>query len=243
MKVIRPNCRLQFTADDVHFIVALLGQGERNQQCLIQLLADEDTRDQILDDDHLFRALLENRGCLRVSDHLYFYVMVRRVFREAGITDRRVADYVAELLCEFSRQDRLQCAVPGHAAPVEYFFEMVSALQSADERTRFLLRAHIGNHSLFLTGVFPERIRFRAESRGFPDLGYYEALGQSNYRAASDHRLAERYELSPIFAALSHRFQETRRALNEVADRLFVLSDPRSDLDDLLLNAGVEGSD
>jgi hypothetical protein len=41
---------------------------------------------------------------------------------------------------------------------------------------------HIGNYSLFLTGVFPERIRARAEQRGFPDLRYYESLGRSQYR-------------------------------------------------------------
>src|SRR5207249_10262935 len=114
--------------------------------------------------------LLEYRGCVPVSDHLYFYVMVRHVLREAGIADRRVADYVAEMLCEFSRQDRTACAVPGYDAPLDYFFELIAALNTVDERTSFYLRAHIGNHSLFLAGVFPERIRFRAESRGFPDL-------------------------------------------------------------------------
>src|SRR5437868_13437233 len=105
MKVIQPNCRMQFTAEDIQFITTTLGKNERNGHCLIELLAEEETRDQILDHDVLFKTLLEHRGCLQVSDHLYFYIVVRHVLRQAGLEDRRVADYVAEMLCEFSRQD------------------------------------------------------------------------------------------------------------------------------------------
>ena len=79
MKVIQPNCRIQFTADDISFITSTLGGSERNGRCLVQLLADEETRDQILDDELLFQTLLEHRGCLQVSDHLYFYLVVRHV--------------------------------------------------------------------------------------------------------------------------------------------------------------------
>lgn len=236
MKVIQPNCRIQFTADDISFIVSALSRSPSDHQFLAELLVDEDTRDQILDDDALFQSLLEYHGCVKVSDHLYFYVMVRHVLRQAGILERRVADYVAEMLCEFSRQDRTRCAVPGHDAPLDYFFEMIAALKTADQRTSFYLRAYIGNHSLFLAGVFPDRIRHRAESRGFPDLSYYEALGQSSYRAAGDHRLAGRYELTPIFSTLSAQFREARMALNDVAQRLFTLDDADARLDYLLLN-------
>ena len=48
MKVIQPNCRIQFTAEDVDFIVSILGKKTGNAQCLTQLLADEESRDLIL---------------------------------------------------------------------------------------------------------------------------------------------------------------------------------------------------
>jgi hypothetical protein len=124
--------------------------------------------------------------------------------------------------------------VPGAANPIDYFFEMLSALQQADDRTRFFIRAHIGNYSLFLSGVFPDRIRFRAEARGFPDVQYYDALGRTHFRAASDHRLAQQYELAPIFNTLSERFKTTRLALNDIAERLFTISDTDYSLDALL---------
>src|SRR5215469_8943668 len=188
MKLIQPNCRVQFAAEDIDFIVSVLGAKLGNAECLVKLLADEDSRDLILDDEELFRALLERRGCLRVSSRFYFYILVRHVFQRADIQDRAVADYVAEVLAEFSRTEKARCVVPGQTNPLDYLFEMLTALRTADDRTSFQIRVHIGNHSLFLAGVFPERIRSRAQARGFPDLKYYEGIGRANYRMASDHR-------------------------------------------------------
>jgi hypothetical protein len=235
MKVIQPNCRVQFAAEDIDFIVSVLGRKIGTVECLVKLLADEESRDVILDDDALFRALLERGGCLRVSTHFYFYILVRQVFLRSDIRDRAVADYVAEVLSEFARAERSRCVVPSQQNPLDYFFEMLAALQTADDRTSFHIRVHIGNHSLFLSGVFPERIRFRAEKKGFPDLRYYEALGRSQFRAASDHRLAQRYDLTNVLGTLSERFDTTRRALNEISDRLFSLGDGGDALERMLI--------
>jgi hypothetical protein len=102
---------------------------------------------------------------------------------------------------------------------------MMSALQTADDTTAFYIRAHIGNQSLFLSGIFPERLRHRAETRGAPDLKYYEAMGRMNYRVARDHRLARKYDLDGVFDVLSERFHDTRRALNDLGDRLLTLGE------------------
>jgi hypothetical protein len=234
MKMIQPNCRVQFAAEDVDFILSVLGRKLGDAECLVKLLADEDSRDAILDDEELFHALLERRGCLRVSSHFYFYILVRKVFKRSGIEDRTVADYVAELLAEFAQAEQARCVVPGQSNPLDYFFEMLAALQKADDRTSFHIRAHIGNYSLFMSGVFPERIRVRAERRGFPNMKYFESLGRSQFRAASDHRLAQRYELSEIFSTLAERFETTRLALNDISDRLFSMSGVDYSLEALL---------
>jgi hypothetical protein len=229
MRVIQPNCRVQFTADDIAFIMAVLGK-KNDAPSLVALLTDAETRDLILDSDALFHALLEQRGCLRVSSHFYFYVLVRHVLRQSGLDDRSVADYVAEMLNEFSRAERSRLVAPGHSGPLDYFFEMLAALQTADDRAAFYIRAHIGNHSLFLSGVFPDHIRHRAERRACPDLKYYEELGRINFHVAGGHRLAQRYDLAAIFETLSTRFAKTRMALNDLAERLFSLGDPDTPL-------------
>jgi len=245
MKMIQPNCRVQFAAEDMEFILSVLGRKIGNADWLIKLLSDEESRDLILDDEALFHALLERRGCLRVSSRFYFYILVRNVFRRAGVGERGVAGYVAEVLAEFAQLERARCVVPGHLNSLDYFFEMLSALNSADDRTSFFIRAHIGNFSLFFSGVFPDRIRFRAEVRGFPCVKYYESLGRTHFAAASDHRLAQKYEVAEIYNTLSERFETTRRALNDIADRLFSIGDANYSLGNLVLgqtNSSTEGN-
>jgi hypothetical protein len=234
MNVIQSNSRIQFTAEDVDFILSVLHHQAGDADCLTRLLSDEDARDLILDDEALVRAVLEHRNCLRISTHLYFYILVRHAFLRSGLKDRQLADYVAAVLAEFSQVERTRCVIKGQPQPLDYFFEMLAALQTADDVTRFYIRAHIGNHSLFLSGVFPDRIRFRAEQKGFPDLTYYEGLGKANFRAASDHRLARKYDLDGIFNMLADRFQETRLALNDLRERLVTLGDPDYSLDNLI---------
>ena len=159
MQVIQPNCRVQFTAQDIDFILRVLQPKVSTTECLIKLLADEESRDLILDDEALLHAVLEHRSCLQISTHFYFYILVRQVFRRAKINERGVADYVAEVLSEFSQIERTRCCVHGQPQPLDYFFEMLGALQTADDTSRFYIRAHIGNYSLFLSGIFPDRIR------------------------------------------------------------------------------------
>ena len=237
MNVIQPNCRIQFTAEDIQFILNVLRPGVDSTECLIRLLADEETRDLILDDEKLVHAILEHRSCLRISSHFYFYILVRQVFRRSGIEQRAVADYVAEVLTEFSHVERMQCVIKGQARPFDYFCDMLAALQTADDTTSFYIRAHIGNHSLFMSGIFPDRIRLRTELKGAPGLRYYEELGRANYRVASDHRLAHKYDLAEIFDTLAERFQVTRLALNDLGERLITLSDIDSSIRALLKNS------
>ena len=233
--MIRPNCRIQFSAEDVDFIVRLLGKKTGSAECLTKLLSDPDARDLILDDEALFRAILERPECLRISTHLYFYILVRNVFMRSGLQERELADYVAEVLSEFSHIDRAQCTVKNQ--PLNYFVDMLAALQTADDITRFYIRAHIGNYSLFLSGVFPDRIRRRAELRGAPDLRYYEEVGRTSFRAVSDHRLAYKYDLVEVFNLLSERFPETRKALNDLGDRLISVGDTNQSVEAILKNA------
>jgi len=240
MKLIQSNCRAQFAAEDIEFILSVLGGKIDTAACLIKLLADEDSRDLILDDEALLHALIERRGCLNVSSRFYFYILVRHVFRRSDIQDRRVADYVAELLAQFVVGERSKCIVPGQPNPLDYFFEMLGALNTADDRTSFYIRVHMGNYSLFLSGVFPERIRFRAEARGFPDMKYYEEMGKTQYRVASDHRLAHRYDLTTVLTTLAERFGATRLALNDISERLFSLGDPDYSLEALLQARGAK---
>jgi hypothetical protein len=237
MKFIRANCRGQFSPADVEFVVEVLGSSSSEMDCLRALLTDDPSRDQILDNPRLAATLVNGSGCLRVSTRMYFYVLVRRAMLDAGVKDARVADYVAEMLTSFAEQRHLPGALPGQAEPLEYFVEMLTALARADERSAFQLRAHMGNYALFLTGLFPDRLRYRSEHRGAPGLDYYERMGRTGFATASTHRLAQQAELSIVYGELAEQFPQARRALNGVAEHVFALGDHDHSVQALLKQA------
>ena len=233
--MIQANCRARFTADDFDFIVRVLSHSPSERVPLGELLTDETARDGILDSDRLAAALLAGNEHLAISPQLLFYVLARKVLREAGVDDRRLSDYVGALLTEFSRTVQLRApiaTVAGAAVeessvrPFAYLSDLLLALQrAASPEQAFFLRAHVGNTTLFLTGMFPENVQRRAQRRGAPTCRFYEEMGRSSYRVAAGHAVARRCELSEIFETLAEQFRAVRLALNQLADRLLNLDD------------------
>lgn len=223
MQVIQPCCRARLTANDLAFVQTVLAAEEAQRTKLSELLADEEARDMVLDHPALLRALLEAPRCLPVSARLYFYVLVRHVLRRLGLEDRLVADYVAEVLTEFARTERWRRPLPDRDLGVDYLYELLAALREVDDTTAFLLRTHLANHTLFLSGLFASHLEYRVQRRGAPGLRYYEEVGRASYRAARDHRLAHQYGLCGVFDTLAEQFPLARQALTDLSDRLLTL--------------------
>src|SRR3989475_8691944 len=70
-----------------------------------------------------------------------------------------------------------------------YLVDIVADLGDEDDSGErgLLLRAHLGNYSLWLAGLFPDYIAARRTRAGGPDLPYYDELGRQGYRLASQH--------------------------------------------------------
>ena len=102
--------------------------------------------------------------------------------------------------------------------------DMLIALSRATQDEAFLLRAHVGNYSLFISGIFHENTQ-RRSLRGAPDIGFYENIGRRNYHLLSSHATARRCELDDVYAELADRFRDVRLALNQLADRLLNLDE------------------
>ena len=216
--MITPNCRERLTASDFEFIVRALAHSRRDSISLAELLTDAEARDTILDSDTLFQAVLEDGAPLHISPQCYFYVLLRHVLKEHGLASRDTCDYLASLLETFSRADRMRAPGGAGEGPQQYVSDLLLALQKAPPAQTFLLRAHIGNYALFITGVFHERVESRSR-RGGPDVEFYEGVGAANYDAAASHPVARQRALSGIFDELSERFRDIRMALNDTADR------------------------
>lgn len=222
--MITANCRDRFTAEDFDFVVATLARDEKDSVSLVELLTDAETRDDILDHPRLLRSVLEHDATLRISPQLYFYILTRHVLKETGIESRPLSDYVASLLENFSDRARMRSPADGSTEPIQYVSDMLVALRRASPTQAFLIRAHIGNYSLFISGIFRESVENRAQ-RGAPDLSFYEDMGRSSFRAAADHQVARSVALHDVYDQLSDSFRDVRCALNRLSDSLLHLDD------------------
>jgi hypothetical protein len=224
VSMIQANCRARFTAADFDFVVRILARSQTDHVSLVDLLGDAETRDAVLDNPRLVDAILSNAGHLQISSHFYFYVLARHVLRDVGITDRKLCDYVASLLEAFSRASGLRAPHMTEENGRQYVSDMLIALTRATAEQAFLLRAHVGNYSLFLSGIFHENTQ-RRSLRGAPDLAFYEQVGRTNYQLVASHATARRCDLSDVYENLAGRFHEVRLALNRLSDSLLNLDD------------------
>ena len=99
--------------------------------------------------------------------------------------------------------------------------QLCEDLDDPDARRSFLVRTHLGNYALWLSGIFPDYIEQRRWQRGGPDLDYYEEMGRRGFQLAADHRLAEEHGLTTLYATAAEHFGILRTALNAVSDTLF----------------------
>jgi len=222
--MIRANCRARFTAADFDFVVRTLARSPTDQVSLVDLLSDAETRDSVLDHPRLVDAILSNPCQLQISSQFYFYVLARHVFQQAGIGDRKLCDYVGSLLEVFSRASLLRNAHVSAACATQYISDMLIALQRVTPEQAFLLRAHVGNYSLFVSGIFHENTQ-RRSLRGGPDVKFFEQIGRTNFQLVASHATARRCELDDVFESLADQFREVRLALNRLSDQLLNLDD------------------
>lgn len=230
--MIQANCRERFTADDFDFVVRSLARSEKDSVNLVSLLTDAEARDSILDHPRLVESILGDDAPLRISPQCYFYILIRHVLKETGLNDRGLCDYVASMLENFSQTARMRSPANGHSAPIQYVSDMLIALRDASPSQIFLIRAHVGNYSLFITGMFHDTVQSRSR-RGAPDVAFYEDMGRSSFKAVARHELAQSCALTGIYDALADQFREVRLALNRLSDSLMHLGEESAPFLDL----------
>lgn len=179
------------------------------------------TLESMLESDFVLEALLDSRELLlRVSPFLFFNAVLRRALpaRRRSPIERKAINYVANLLCVFIHSDRLHRFQAHEQRAFVYLWEMIEEAERADPRRRFLIYSHIGNYSLYLSGLFADWIRHRHRyGRRSVDLKFYSDFGRAYFERASDHQMARTYELDDVFLHLADAFDDYRRALHQLA--------------------------
>ncbi len=156
----------------------------------------------------------------------FFQQMVRNSYAgKLGIHDTEITRYVAHLLCEFSEADKLYKVRDEEGHPLHTLEEMVVAADPVHgtapsfdaERA---VRKHIGDYSLFLSGMYPESMDPWRRRRGQQSFEELVRVGKESYFIVSRFDLDEYAEEAPMFARLSEWFDRCIYGLRLVRDEL-----------------------
>lgn len=218
--MIQANVRSRLGRDDAQLALRLVARGGGEALADAERSLADGGLDRLLDDPRLLAALVESRQGACASLPLFCYVVVRHALRAAGVEERLLADYVAAVVLHFGLRDRAVRIGEADDETYRTLADLLAAVESTDPRRSFLVRAHLGNYALWLSGLFPDHVEHRRWRRGGPDLDYYETLGRRGYQLAADHRLAAQHGMTPLYAALAERFGAVRVALSRVSDAM-----------------------
>lgn len=214
------NVRASLTRNDAQLALRLISHGSASELEDAEEALRGAGIDALLDDPRLLPALMESRLGMNASLPLFCYVVVRQALRTAGEHDRGMADYVAAILLYFGMRDRAHRVSESDDERYDTLVDLLDDVNDPDGRRSFLVRQHLGNYALWVSGLFPDMIEHRRWRRGGPDLEYYEDLGRRGFRLAADHRLAHEHGLDALFREVAERFPVLRVALNNVSDAL-----------------------
>lgn len=146
----------------------------------------------------------------RLND--FFLTMARRSLGELGVNDANVVNYVAALMTDFARADRLYALGQGATAFERTTRTLDATGATAKDRRSLLLirelRKHVGDYALFMSGLF----RTHVETRGA--LDHYFEEGRRSYRLVSELDVALLRTGFLFFQHLSEHFEFYSGALD-----------------------------
>ncbi len=218
--MILANVRSRLTREDVALALALIAQAGQADRERGETTLREGGLDALLDDPALARALRETPRGAHASLPLFAYVVVRHALLHTGERDRVLADYASAVLLHFGLRDRAHKVGEADDETYDTLAGLLEAAEGPDPRRAFLVRAHLGNYALWMSGMFPDHISHRRRRRGGPAIEYFEQLGRRGFQLAAEHRLASEHGLALLFALAAERFPVLRVAFNRLSDAM-----------------------
>lgn len=145
----------------------------------------------------------------------FFDRAIEASFRDLSLSGDPASGYLADLLTRFARTETLWPrgrAVPRLETVVDLLLEAQAAWEYPSPHFRpeveVATRRHIGDYTLFMTGLFPERVARQAST------GYYIAQGKRAYGFVAEHDRASARVGAPLFRRLADRFEAYVGALD-----------------------------
>jgi hypothetical protein len=162
--------------------------------------------------------------------HRLFTRLVRRhFFHEAQVPDPEIADYVAGVLTDFTHVEHLYRIRDARGRRLDEVARMLVASNPLLEASSFdrerAVRKHIGDYTLFFTGLFPESVAALPRLRPLSLDAFldYVRAGKESYAIVGAFDLFEYRHEAPLFRRLADRFEQCVFGLNLVRDDLRLL--------------------
>src|SRR2546421_9890689 len=163
---------------------------------------------------------------------LFIEMVGRHYAHEIGLRDPQLVGYVAHLLAECCDTEQLFKIRNAADRPLADVGEMLmesdpvfGPAPSFDRERQ--VRKHIGDYTLFFTGMFPESInQFRLRRQRLENLVDWMKAGKESYYIVSKFEYFEYAKVAPLFASLSQKFEEFVYGLNLVKTELEVMQHP-----------------
>lgn len=156
---------------------------------------------------------------------LFAALIQKHLVGAARLDDPQIAGYVGDLLVTFTHANNLYCIRDARGKRLEEVSEMLIASNPLLEGRSFdyerEVRKHIGDYTLFLTGLFPEYVARIARKGALMDsLIDYLKAGKESYRVVAAFDQFEYRNAAPLFRKLSEQFELCVYSLNLVKEDL-----------------------
>ncbi len=147
----------------------------------------------------------------------FFTGLSEHVFHShLGVVDTQIVDYISGLLVRFSRFDAMNRVRQLNGQPAVEVVVMVAEAEMRVGEARREVHRHIGDYTLFWTGVYPEALRdLKAPDRKDQFVSYC-AQGKRAYRIASSIRCEQTKESNDLLQRLSDQFEMCAYGLREI---------------------------
>src|SRR6202011_5134899 len=163
---------------------------------------------------------------------LFLEMVGRHYAHEIGIRDPELGGYGAHLLAEFCDAEQLFKVRKEAGKPLTDVGEMLvesnpvfGPAPSFDRERQ--VRKHIGDYTLFFTGMFPESINhFRLRRNRLENLVDWVKAGKESYYIVSKFEHFEYTKVAPLFANLARNFEGCVYGLNMVKNDLEEMQHP-----------------
>ena len=168
----------------------------------------------------------------RPLQELFIELVDRHFDNDIGLRDSDVKEYVAAMLADFSDVENLFRVRNAEGRPLQDVGEMLlesdpiyGPAPSFDRERQ--VRKHIGDYTLFFTGMFPESINhFRLRRERLENLVDFMKAGKESYYIVSKFEHFEYAKVAPLFGKLAKEFESCVYGLNCVKTELQEMQHP-----------------